>query len=63
VVGAVRVKENVLVGRKISRRPVDVVDAGKLMLTLFWDMNGQILERYQEKGETVNSMRYSWKRN
>jgi hypothetical protein len=29
------------------------------MLTLFWDMNGPILEHYQEKGETVNSARYS----
>jgi hypothetical protein len=29
------------------------------MLTLFWDMNGQILEQYQEKEETVNSVRYS----
>jgi hypothetical protein len=29
------------------------------MLTLFWDMNGPILEHYQEKGETVNSVGYS----
>jgi hypothetical protein len=29
------------------------------MLTLFWDMNGPILEHYQEKGETVNSISYS----
>jgi hypothetical protein len=29
------------------------------MLTLFWDMNGPILEHYQEKGETVDSVRYS----
>jgi hypothetical protein len=33
--------------------------ARKLMLTLFRDINGQILEQYQEKGETVNSVRYS----
>jgi hypothetical protein len=33
--------------------------AGKLMLTLFWDINGPILEHYQEKGETDNSVRYS----
>jgi histone-lysine N-methyltransferase SETMAR len=33
--------------------------AGKLMLTLFWDMNRPILEHYQEKVETVNSVRYS----
>jgi hypothetical protein len=30
--------------------------AGKIMLTLFWDMNGPILEHCQE---TVNSVRYS----
>jgi hypothetical protein len=29
------------------------------MLTLIWDMNGPILEHYQEKGEKVNSVRYS----
>jgi hypothetical protein len=33
--------------------------ARKLMLTLFWDMNGPNLEHYQEKGETVSSVRYS----
>jgi histone-lysine N-methyltransferase SETMAR len=33
--------------------------AGKVMVTLFWDMNGPVLEYYQEKGETVNSIRYS----
>jgi hypothetical protein len=33
--------------------------AGKLVLTLFWDMNGPILVHYQEKGETVNGVRYS----
>jgi hypothetical protein len=32
--------------------------AGKLMLTLFWDMSGPILEHHQEKGETINSVRY-----
>jgi RNase P subunit RPR2 len=30
-----------------------------IMLTLFWDMNGQILKRYQEKGEKVNRVRYN----
>jgi hypothetical protein len=29
------------------------------MLTLFWDMNGPILKHCQEKGETINSVRYS----
>jgi histone-lysine N-methyltransferase SETMAR len=32
--------------------------ARKLMLTLFWDTNGPSLIHYQEKGETVNSVRY-----
>jgi hypothetical protein len=38
---------------------IDEHRSGKLMLVLFWDMNGPILEHYQEKGETVNSVRYS----
>jgi hypothetical protein len=33
--------------------------AGKLMLTLFWDTNGPIVEQYQEEGERVSSVRYS----
>jgi histone-lysine N-methyltransferase SETMAR len=33
--------------------------AGELMVTLFWDMNGLVREHYQEKGESVNSVRYS----
>jgi hypothetical protein len=33
--------------------------AGKLVLTLFWDMSGPILKHYQQKGETVNSVTYS----
>jgi hypothetical protein len=33
--------------------------ARKLMLRLFWVMNGPILEHHQEKGETVNSVQYS----
>jgi hypothetical protein len=28
------------------------------MLKFFWDMNGPVLENYQENGETVNSIRY-----
>jgi hypothetical protein len=32
--------------------------AGKVMLTLFWDVNGLVLEHYQESGETFNSVRY-----
>ncbi|XP_023727372.1 histone-lysine N-methyltransferase SETMAR-like [Cryptotermes secundus] len=36
-----------------------VPSARKLMLTLFWDMDGPTLEYYQEKGQSVNSLRYS----
>jgi len=32
---------------------------GKVMLTLFWDSKGPILEDYLEKGRTINSARYS----
>ena len=33
--------------------------AGKLMLTVFWDSQGPVLEHYQERGATINSARYS----
>ena len=33
--------------------------AGKVMLTVFWDLKGSILEDYLEKGRTINSARYS----
>ena len=33
--------------------------AGKLMLTVFWDSRGPVLEHYQERGTTINSVRYS----
>lgn len=33
--------------------------AGKLMLTVFWDSQGPVLEHYQERGSTINSARYS----
>jgi hypothetical protein len=32
--------------------------AGKIMLTLFWDMEGTILVHFTPKGETVNSQNY-----
>ena len=35
------------------------VSAGKVMLTIFWDVNGPILLHFQEKGQTGNSARYS----
>ena len=33
--------------------------AGKLMLTVFWDSQGPVMEHYQERGKTINSARYS----
>jgi histone-lysine N-methyltransferase SETMAR len=33
--------------------------AGKVMLTVFWDSQGPILEPYQERGTTVSSAHYS----
>jgi hypothetical protein len=35
-----------------------VPSASKLMLTLFQDFNGSIIEHYQCRGQTVNSARY-----
>jgi hypothetical protein len=32
---------------------------GKVMLTIFWDVNGPILVHFQEKGQTVTSTWYS----
>ena len=32
---------------------------GKVILTIFWDSQGLILEHYLERGTTVNSVRYS----
>jgi hypothetical protein len=34
--------------------------AGKVMLTVFWDVSGPILVHFQEKGQTVTSARYSY---
>ena len=31
----------------------------KVMLTIFWDVNGPVLVHFQEKGKTVNSTQYS----
>jgi histone-lysine N-methyltransferase SETMAR len=33
--------------------------AGKVMLTIFWDVNGPTLVHFQEKGQTVTSAQYS----
>jgi hypothetical protein len=34
------------------------LSAGKVMLTVFWDSHGPILEHYQERGTAVNSAHY-----
>ena len=34
------------------------LSAGKVMLTIFWDSKGPILEDFLEKGSTINSARY-----
>jgi hypothetical protein len=34
--------------------------AGKIMLTLFWDMEGALLVHFTSKGETVNRFPYVW---
>jgi hypothetical protein len=36
-----------------------LASAGKVMLTIFWDVNGPILVHFQENGQTVTSARYS----
>ena len=43
------------IGEKFKSQP----SARKLMLTVFWDSQGPILEHYQERGSTINSTRYS----
>ena len=41
--------------RKFKTQP----SAGKLMLTVFWDSQGPVLEHYQERGTTINNAQYS----
>jgi len=42
------------VAKKFKMQP----SAGNLMLTIFWDSQGPILETYQERGTTVTSAKY-----
>jgi histone-lysine N-methyltransferase SETMAR len=42
-----------------NKKVKNVPCAKKVMLILFWDINGPILEHYMEHGQTVNSERYS----
>jgi len=41
--------------KKFKNQP----SAGKLMLTVFWDSQGPLVEHYQERGSTINSAHYS----
>jgi hypothetical protein len=43
-----------LVAKKFKSQP----SAGKIMFTLFWDMEGAILVHFIPKGETVNRFSY-----
>jgi len=43
-----------LVAKKFKSQP----SASKIMLTLFWDMEGAILVHFTPEGETVNSQNY-----
>jgi len=42
------------VAKKLKSQP----SAGKIMLTLFWDMEGAILAHVNPKGDIVNSQNY-----
>jgi hypothetical protein len=35
-----------------------VLYVGNVMLTLFWDFNGPFLGHYEDRGKTINSVRY-----
>jgi hypothetical protein len=42
-----------------SQKEVKKTPAGKVMLAYFWDAQRPILEDYQKRGTTINSVRYS----
>jgi hypothetical protein len=42
------------VAKKFKSQP----SAGKIMLTIFWDREGDILVHFTPEGETVNSQNY-----
>ena len=58
-----RVRDNRYRGSTCRLRPTKKfktqASAGKVMLTIFRDVNGPILVHFQEKGQTVTSARYS----
>ena len=40
---------------KVQTQP----SAVKLMLKVYWDLQGPVLEHYQERGKTINSAQYN----
>jgi histone-lysine N-methyltransferase SETMAR len=48
-------KHLTLPAKKKKKKFKTQLSAGKVMLTIFWDSQGPILEHYQERGTTVNS--------
>ena len=46
-------------GSPVKKKFESQPSAGKVLLTIFWDSQGVILEQYLERGATVNSVRYS----
>jgi len=46
-------------GSPVKKKFKSQPSAGKVLLTIFWDSQGVILEHYLERGATVNSVRYS----
>jgi hypothetical protein len=45
-----------LLPKKLKNKP----SADKIMLTLFWDIEGLTLVHFTPKGETVNRFQYVW---
>ena len=58
-----RVRDNRCSGRHrsspVSNKFKTQASAGKVMLTIFWDVSHDVLVHFQEKGQTVTSARYS----
>jgi hypothetical protein len=43
----------------LAKKKLKTLSAGNVMLTVFWDSQGPVLEHYQERVTTVNSACYS----
>jgi hypothetical protein len=57
-----RVRDNQCSGSTHRLRPEKFktqASAGKVTLTVFWNVSGPILVHFQEKGQTVTSARHS----